>query len=142
MKLVSVLILIILISGCINQESKETIYVQEVIDGDTFILSNGDHIRLIGANTPEKGEYYYDEATEVVKDLILNREVILKSDINSKDKYRRYLKYVYVDDIFVNQYIVENGYARSYIIEPNVMHADKFRDAEDIARDKRIGIWA
>lgn len=49
----------------------KTILVQEelpqiavrVIDGDTFVLANGRVVRLIGINTPEYGEPYYEEAT-------------------------------------------------------------------------------
>jgi len=140
MKKIFLLLIIILFSGCIHEQT-EQLYVIKVIDGDTFILSNGDHIRLIGVNTPEKGEYYYQEAKNALKDLILNKQIILKSDISTKDRYGRYLKYVYVDNIFVNLYLVKNGYARTYIIEPNVKYSKDFIDAEKYAKSQKIGIW-
>jgi len=44
-----------------NNKSSEKgkLYVKEVIDGDTFILSNSERVRLIGINTPEAGRYYF-----------------------------------------------------------------------------------
>ena len=50
----------------------ETGNVERVIDGDTIVLSNGEHIRLLGMNAPEttKKEKYSQEAKEFLKKLI------------------------------------------------------------------------
>ena len=46
-------------AGTINTEAcstgnyQEQVTVKQVIDGDTVILTDGRHIRLIGINTPE-----------------------------------------------------------------------------------------
>lgn len=138
-KTVLLLIVIILFSGC--TEKQETLYVKQIIDGDTFILSDQTHIRLIGMNTPEKGEYYYQEAKDKLGELLLNKEIRLESDISSKDWYGRTLKYVYIDDLFINLYLVENGYARAYIIEPNVRYSSEIREAETRAKENKLGIW-
>ena len=37
----------------------ETGLVERIIDGDTFVLDTGEHVRLVCINTPEKGEAYY-----------------------------------------------------------------------------------
>jgi len=37
--------------------------------------------------------------------------VRLEKDVSERDKYGRLLRYVYVGNIFVNDYLVRNGYA-------------------------------
>ena len=44
--------------------------VSRIIDGDTIELQNGERVRLLGINTPEKGQPYYEEATNRLKELI------------------------------------------------------------------------
>ena len=39
----------------------ETIIVERVIDGDTIKAENkNESVRLLGINTPERGEFYYE----------------------------------------------------------------------------------
>ena len=33
---------------------EETRFVQRVVDGDTFVLENGERVRMLGIDTPEK----------------------------------------------------------------------------------------
>ena len=105
--------------GEINENS-----VLEVIDGDTFKLWNGDIVRLICVDAPEKGREGYEEAGEFLSFLILNREVRLEKDVSDKDEYGRLLRYVYVNssfedgavvEVFVNKEIVQQGYAKVFI---------------------------
>jgi len=47
------------------------IYVDRIIDGDSIeseIEGNKTSIRLLGINTPERGEFLYDEAKEFLED--------------------------------------------------------------------------
>jgi micrococcal nuclease len=115
--------------------------VEQIIDGDTIRLESGDKVRLIGINTPESGHPYYDEATEKLKDLIGDSKVTLKKDKEDKDQYGRLLRYVYVDDVFVNLEMVRLGLATSYEFEPNTKHTSDFDSAENQAKNSGIGIW-
>lgn len=93
----------------------------KVIDGDTFEL-NGETIRLLCVDTPEQGKAGYQEATDYLSSLILNREVILRDGLSynsmDKDVYNRSLRFVYIDvnsnQLFVNKNIVDNGYGKLY----------------------------
>jgi hypothetical protein len=96
--------------------------VSRVIDGDTLQLQNEDIVRLICIDTPEKGEPGADEATQYLESLVLNKIVRLEKDVSEKDKYDRLLRYVYVDDVFVNKQLVKEG------------HAEVFRYGEDTKR--------
>ncbi len=93
-------------------------YVIQVIDGDTFQINNGEIVRLLCVDTPEKNQEGYEEAKYYLESLILNKEVILKSSITKTDKYLRLLRYVYVDDIFINKMILDNNYGELLIIPP------------------------
>ena len=115
--------------------------VIEVIDGDTLVLSNNEHVRLIGINTPESERYFYGEAKEVLKLLVLNKNVRLKKDVDDRDAYGRLLRYVYIGNLFVNLEMVKRGFANVFTFPPNVKYTDKFIEAEREARTNEIGLW-
>ena len=87
--------------------------VVEIIDGDTFDLGNGERVRIIGINTPEKGRPFSDEATEVLSEMIMGREVTLVNDSKNDDSDSggRLLRHVYVDGISVNYEMIRTGMA-------------------------------
>lgn len=134
------IIFLIFISGCTDNPYEET-YVAHVIDGDTFIDSEGNRIRLIGIDSPEKGQPYYMESKQILKNLIENREVSLEKDIENKDSYDRLLRYVYIEDMFVNYVMLEKGYARLNIIPPNNKYVTSLKSASNIAISEGKGIW-
>lgn len=115
--------------------------VIEVIDGDTLVLSNNEHVRLIGINTPESERYFYGEAKEVLKLLVLNKNVRLEKDVDDRDTYGRLLRYVYLGNLFVNLEMVKRGFANVFTFPPNVKYTDKFIEAEREARTNDIGLW-
>ena len=94
-----------------------SVYVSEVIDGDTFKTRERYTIRLADINAPEIGEIGYLEAAEYLESLIENKTVILDIDNQTgTDQYGRYICLVYVQytsDYFinVNQALVIGGYA-------------------------------
>ena len=115
--------------------------VIEVIDGDTIVLSNNEHVRLIGINTPESERYFYGEAKEVLKLLVLNKNVRLEKDVDDRDTYGRLLRYVYIGNLFVNLEMVKRGFANVFTFPPNIKYTDKFIEAEREARTNDIGLW-
>lgn len=101
--------------------------VSRVIDGDTFELCSGETVRLLCVDTPEKGKEGYEEAKVFLEDLILYKQVRLESSNyngNNTDKYDRLLRWVYIsnstsgEQIFVNKYLLEEGYGDILIIPP------------------------
>ncbi len=129
----------------------EPFLCERVVDGDTIIVNidgSEEKVRLIGIDTPES--VHADEskntssgavASEITKDLLEGKKVALEYDTEKYDKYDRLLAYVYVDDIMVNAYLVENGYARVMEIEPNTKYAQLFSYNEDVARQEGRGFW-
>ncbi len=120
----------------------ETATVSKVIDGDTIELSDGRRVRYIGINTPERGQPYYQEATEANRHLIRGREIQLEFDVDTFDKYGRTLAYVWADDLSVNLEIVRRGFANAYTVPPNVRYEAEFQTAERAAREAGRGLWA
>lgn len=101
--------------------------VTRVIDGDTIVLENGTRVRYIGIDTPERDEAGYQEATEANRKLVEGKKVRLEYDVDRIDRYDRTLAYVYVNGIFVNAYLLENGFAEVMTIKPNVKYKELFR---------------
>lgn len=115
--------------------------VTKVIDGDTIDLKNNMRLRLVGINTPEKDMYYFEEAKVFMEILVLGKQVKLEKDITDKDMYGRYLRYVYLPDIFVNLEMVKSGFANAYTYPPDVKYTEKFLEAERNARANNAGLW-
>ncbi len=97
--------------------------VVRIIDGDTFELASGNIVRLLCVNSPETNEEGWVEAGNFLSSLILGKEVILESDMQDKDDYGRWLRYVYLNDfsdelIFVNKVMFDDGFAEMMVIPP------------------------
>lgn len=121
--------------------------VQEVIDGDTFILTNGEHIRTIGINAPEiahdgsTAECFGEEAKNAAKTLVEGKIVSLLADTEERDVYGRLLRYVFVGTTFMNEELVRHGMARTLPIEPNTRFQSVFQLAQQEAKNRSVGLW-
>lgn len=129
--------------------------VVKVIDGDTFHIDlNGQEVsvRMIGIDTPETVDprrpvgCFGKKASEETKRLLEGKEVILEKDVTDTDKYNRLLRYVYLpvtggDLLFVNDYLVRQGFAKNYTYPPDVKFDERFRLAETDARENLRGLW-
>lgn len=114
-----------------------------VIDGDTIDIDTGERIRLSGINAPETGECYADEATRALETLVLGKEIYLEHDIEAKDKYGRTLGYLYVNDTFVNGYLVQNGFVKVFDKYRNETRLyDYLKEIEEEPQNKSIGVWS
>ncbi len=128
--------------GKCNYKPQTTeITVSSVSDGDTIKLSSGETVRLIGINTPESGYFCSTEATDKLKDFVLGEEVTLEQDVDDKDQYGRLLRYVHVDDTFVNLEMVRLGLAHKYEYGSNTKYSLQFEQAENEAKQNEGCLW-
>jgi len=108
--------------------SRESIVVDRVIDGDT-IKANETSIRLLGINTPERGEKYYEEAKEFLQELILNKTIELEYGKEKYDKYNRILGYLFLNEKSINKKIIEQGFANYYFPSGKDKYYSEFKEA-------------
>ena len=128
---------------------RQTVTVRQVIDGDTFDLTDGRRIRMLGIDAPEAGYYgkpaerYSSESTAWLRDRIEGGRLQLRIGDPDKDRYDRTLAWIYDSQgILINQEILAEGQARllpdfglPLDLEPSL------RAAESEARLLKRGIW-
>lgn len=134
--------LLIFIVSCGNSIETCEQFAVRVIDGDTFVLSDGNKVRLIGINAPEKGEPYSRIATRELSNIVLNKCLVLEKGASDKDKYGRLLRYIYADGKFANEIMIEKGLAKAFSYGNDTKYAEIFRLDEEEARKNRLGIWS
>jgi len=125
--------------------------VTNVVDGDTIWvdldgdLVSDEKVRYIGVDTPEVYfgvECYGPEASQRNRELVEGQKVALERDISDRDRYDRLLRYVYLSDgTWVNGVLVEEGYARVTIYEPDDRYEDVLYAREERARSENLGGW-
>src|SRR4030042_6898152 len=123
------------------REPSGTTTVTRVIDGDTVIIEGGYHVRYIGIDAPESGEFYYLEAKQINEGLVAGKNVRLERAISDKDSYGRLLRYVYIGDDFVNAEMVRQGCAWAIAYPPDVKYQVYLEAMEKESRQSKRGIW-
>jgi micrococcal nuclease len=129
--------------------------ISRVIDGDTAELSTGERVRYLNIDTPESVKpdtpimCYGKEASHFNKSLVEGKKVTFVFDKEKKDKYGRLLPFIFLegaDTLFiensVNAKLVQEGYARSYIIKPNTTFEREFVRFQQQAQERHAGLWA
>ncbi len=124
-----------------------------VIDGDTIELNIDDQIervRLIGIDTPETVsqsvpvQCYGAEASAALKGLLPAGSLVrIERGEEARDRYGRLLLYIYRhdDDLFVNQWMIEGGFAEAVSYAPNDDYARHFDSLRSEARSAGRGLW-
>lgn len=123
--------------------------VRHVIDGDTIILQDGTHVRLIGINTPEldrdgrPAEPLAAEARALTRRLTEGTGVRLGYGPERRDHYGRLLAHVYTGEgDSLQQALLEAGLAAAVAVPPNVSRTGEYFAAERRARNAGRGIWS
>lgn len=135
------------------QQKEPYFEVTKIIDGDTIevkINTQTEKIRMIGVDTPETldprkpVQCFGNEASAKTKELLLNKKVRLEIDTtqSDRDKYQRLLRYIYRDDgLFINKWLIQNGYAHEYTYNIPYKFQQEFKTAEKYARENSLGLW-
>lgn len=114
--------------------------VVNVVDGDTITLRSGKDllsIRLEGIDAPERGQAYWEQSRDYLKDLVTDKEVVVKK--TGTDKYNRTLGNLIVGKTNACEKMVEQGWAWHF----KRYSADKvLAKLETEAIEARRGLWA
>ena len=100
----------------------------KVTDGDTVhadinlgfgVILKDTILRLHGINAPEmKGasSHLGQISKSRLEELVLGKEVTLKTFKDKKEKYGRLLAQIWLDELNVNEQLILEGYAKSFMI--------------------------
>ncbi len=138
-----------------NTETKKIeVKYSASVDGDTAKFElNGAIItvRFLGIDTPEtvhptKGEEPYGkDASNFTKEKLQNaKKIEIEYDENASktDKYERHLAWIWVDDILLEDELIKNGLAKTYMLQDNYKYAGRLQESEEIAKKEKKGIWS
>jgi endonuclease YncB( thermonuclease family) len=118
-----------------------------VSDGDTIVLTNRAHVRLVQIDTPEvgSGECYSRAAARELRRLLpIGSSVRLEADprLDRVDRYGRQLRYVWRGGMNVNVELVRRGAATVWFYDGDRgKYASKLLAAARQARAERRGFW-
>ena len=134
-------------------EAPQTVTVDRVIDGDTFIASTlaGEdlgRVRVLGIDTPEKArdgqpaQCHAQTATAAAAKLLQGQSVQISHDTTQdrRDLYGRLLVYVDVDGQDFSEVMLTRGHARIYSGSAIARQRD-YDAAAAAAKDQGAGIW-
>ena len=137
-----------------NSTNKVKVKLVSTVDGDTAKFEmNGEQVtvRFLGINTketvdPQVGEEAWGkEASDFTKDKLQNAnkiELEFDSSSDEKDKYDRFLAWIWVDDELLQNLLVENGLAENYKLQNNYKYAGTLQESEEMAKNNKLGIWS
>jgi micrococcal nuclease len=132
--------------GCGGARDRAT--VARVLDGDTIVLRDGRHVRLVQLDAPEidENECYAQAAKAKLARLLppgAHVEIETDSLLDKVDRFGRTLAYVWKDGADINLELVRAGAAA-----PWFFHGDRGRYASDFltaareARERHRGLWS
>jgi len=125
--------------------------IETVIDGDTLVVSfrnsptGEEKIRLLGVDTPERGQSWYAESKAELQELAKGRLVQIEFEDPAaarRDKYGRLLAFVVVDGTVVNIEIVRRGWSPYVSKYGGERYRRELIAAEEEARAAHRGVWS
>ena len=138
-------------SICVSTHFDEEVGIKSIIDGDTVILTDDRHIRLIGINTPEINHENLKlsdagaltakaSLVELLKD---QKSVHLTYGKERFDRHKRTLAHLYLKNgLNIQAELLRQGLATPLRIAPNLSLADCYNTASLSAKQKKLGLWA
>lgn len=123
--------------------------VTKVVDGDTLHIKtqNGEihKIRFLGVDTPESEQIFGPTATEFTKKRLLGKQIEVFKPYLCRGKYGRILGSIVIDGKDFSAELLENGlayYFDKYEHDFYPTHRSKYRELQEQAKEKRIGVWS
>ena len=147
---------------------KKKVKVLRVIDGDTVDIAYHHEetnkifkyrVRLYGIDTPEKRPPKSDpnrdkeiaaskRSSAALTEYLQKNENIVLALFYKPDKYGRLLRYVFLQNdpttneaLFINKYLVQEGYAHAATFPPDVLYSDLFARLQEEAMKEKKGLW-
>ena len=148
----SIMFLTLFLVGIGNVFANDTVTLKKCVDGDTaqFILDDEViKVRFLAIDTPEsvhptvEVEAYGKDASSYTCELLTNaKKIELEYEKNKTDKYGRYLAWVWVDDLLLQDELIKNGYAEVAYLYGDYKYTSLLQDHQEIAKAKKLNIWS
>lgn len=136
-----------------EKSAKEEVSLVSCVDGDTAKFKTSEGVfttRFLAIDTPEtvhptkEVEAFGKEASEFTCNMLTNaKKIVLEYDADSEkyDKYGRLLAWVYADGVFLQQSLVEKGYAEVAYLYGDYKYTSLLKDIEALAKTNKMGKW-
>ena len=122
---------------------KATVTGDYAIDGDTFVTTTGERIRVLGIDAPEMGQAYSQESKEMMHDMISGKKVYLKIQVSVPlDAYGRTLAIPTTSRGNLAYLILIEGLASVFIASDATFDPTYYYTAETLAKERKVGIWS
>lgn len=111
--------------------------VVSIHDGDTIAILQGKQqikVRLFGIDAPELKQPYGKKSKQFLANLVAGE--IVEVEENGKDRYKRTIGTIFLNDKDINAQMVANGYAWAYR-----KFSKKYTAHESQAKKQRLGLW-
>jgi endonuclease YncB( thermonuclease family) len=137
-------------SSCVSTHFDEKAVIKYVIDGDTVVLSDERHVRLIGINTPEfshdkkkASEAGAELAKTTLIQLLENQTTIqLQYGKERFDRHGRTLAHLFLENgLNIQAEMLRMGLAMPLRIGPNLSLVDCYHEASLTAKQTNLGLW-
>ena len=131
----------------------ETVVFNKCTDGDTARFMRGTteiKVRFLAIDTPEtvhptkEVEAFGKEASNYTCDRLKSaKKIVLEYDPKSdeKDRYDRYLAWIFLDGVLLQDDIIKNGYAKVAYLYGDYLYTDLLKTSEKEARASKRGQW-
>lgn len=134
---------------CVPTNTQRTrALVTRVLSGDTIEVAIGNdalRVRYIGLDAPgiaPQIEWQGPQSVAANGDLVSGKYVILIKDLSDTDIDGALLRYVILDNLFVNYELLRRGFAQTKILQPDTACQSAFLAAQSEAQTALQGVWA
>lgn len=112
------------------------------VDGDTFITSKDERVRILGIDAPELGRPFAEEARTFLTEQIEDKKITMQiMSAKPLDVYGRTLAVCknYKGNIAI--LLISAGLARVDILDDSPLDRYRYDAAEQTAKTRKVGIW-
>jgi micrococcal nuclease len=140
-------VLALLVVSAAGAATAQFARIQYVIDGDTVVLANGEHVRLVQIDAPEvqERECYGAAARSLLRRLLPpGTTVRVEADprLDQVDRYGRLLRYIFRGPVNLNLELVRQGAATVWFYDHDRgRYATQLLRAGLAARAAHRGLW-
>ena len=139
--------LVLVLAGSAGAGGAQFFRIQYVIDGDTVVLANGEHVRLVQIDAPEvqRRECYGAASRTILRRLLPPGSTVrVEADprLDQVDRYGRLLRYLFRGPVNVNLELVRVGAATVWFYgHDRGRYAAALYQAARNAQAAKRGLW-